>query len=174
METLKAIELRKSTRDFKPDPVPERDIDVLLKAANEAPVGMAAFDTVCLTVIQDRELMGRISKAATDGTEREGSDIYYGAPTLIVISALKSSPPMLQFANAACIVENLLLAATDLGLGNVYVFGTVEGFRKDESLLTAAEIPEGFAPASSVAIGYPTAQAEATPKAPRNIKINRV
>jgi nitroreductase len=39
METLDAIETRRSIRRFQPDPVPEEDIIMMLRAANSAPSG---------------------------------------------------------------------------------------------------------------------------------------
>ncbi|MDR1028509.1 MAG: nitroreductase family protein [Clostridiales Family XIII bacterium] len=173
METLKAIEVRKSTRGFKPDPISEESLDIILKAANEAPVGMSAFDSIRLTVLRDAALIAKISDAATTGSAREGQDIYYGASTVIIVSSKEQPVPELTFANAGCIVTTCLLAATDIGIDNVYIFGCVAGFRNDPSLLAEVGIPEGFTPISSVALGYATEGAAVVPKAKRQIGINR-
>jgi nitroreductase len=173
METLKAIEARKSTRGFKPDQIPDAALDTILKAGVQAPVGMGNFSSIHFTVIQDAAFLKKVSDAATKGTEREGKDIYYGAPTVIVISSAQQPVPELTFANAGAIVANLLLAATDIGIDNVYIFGSVGGFKNDPGLAAEAGIPEGYTPVSSVALGYATEEAAAAPKAPRDIPVNK-
>jgi nitroreductase len=174
MSVLKVIEERKSTRGFKPDAVPEDKLELILKAGGEAPVGLAKYDLIHFTVIQDAAFLAGISDAATKGSEREGSDIYYGAKTVIVISAGQQPVPGLEYANAGAITQNFLLAATELGLGSVYVFGSVGGFAAAPELLKKAGIPEGFQVVSSVALGYPTEEVAAAPKVARNIAVNRV
>jgi nitroreductase len=173
METLKAIEARKSTRGFKPEQIPDAALEAVLAAGTQAPVGMAAFDSIHFTVIQDAALLKKISDAATKNTEREGQDIYYGAPTVIVVSSKEQPIPELAFANAGTIVENFLLAATDLGINSVYVFGSMMGFRNDPGLAAEAGIPEGYKPVSSAALGYATEEMAAAPKVTRDIAIYR-
>ncbi|MDR2162641.1 MAG: nitroreductase family protein [Clostridiales Family XIII bacterium] len=173
METLKAIESRKSTRGFKPDQIPEAALEAILKAGVEAPVGRAAFGNIHFAVVQDAALLKKISDAATKGTEREGQDIYYGAPTVIVVSSKEQSVPELTFSNAGAISGNFLLAATDIGVDNVYVFSCLRGFRNDPGLSAEAGIPEGYTPISSVALGYATEADAAVPKPPRDIPVSR-
>jgi nitroreductase len=174
METLQAIEARKSTRGFTPEQIPDSALETILKAGVQAPVGMGAFAGIHFTVIQDGAFLKKVSDATTKGTEREGQDIYYGAPTVIVVSSKEQPLPELTFANAGAIVENFLLAATDLGLGSVYVFGTVIGFKNDAGLAAEAGIPEGFTPVSSVALGYATEEAAAAPKVTRDIPVGKL
>ena len=71
--------------------------------------------------------------------------------------------------NVACLVENMLLRATDLGLGNLYVRGVIDAAAKDADFLSLFRIPEGFTPMASVAVGYPLA-----PVAPRETPKNNV
>jgi nitroreductase len=154
METIKAMLRRRSTRGFKEDKVPENLVDAILKAGCAAPVGMGAYNSLHLTVATDKALLNKVSDAATKGTEREGQDIFYGANTVIIISSQKPPVAGLDFSNAACVAQNMLLAATDHGLDNIYIFGTVRAFAAQSSLLKEFSIPEGFTPAASVALGY--------------------
>jgi nitroreductase len=71
-------------------------------------------------------------------------------------------------------VQNFLLAATDLGIDSVYIFGVISVPPTETELLKELGIPEGFKPVSSVALGYATEEAAAAPKVPRNIPVNRV
>jgi nitroreductase len=173
-ETLAIIEKRKSTRGFKPDQISAAAVDTILKAGNEAPIGTGAFDTIHFTVVQNAELIKKISVAATRGTPRAGSDIFYGAPTVIIVSAAAQPVPGLDLADAGAIVQNFLLAATDLGIDSVYIFGVISVPPTETELLKELGIPEGFKPVSSVALGFATEEAAAAPKVPRNIPVNRV
>jgi nitroreductase len=175
METLKAIAKRKSTRGFADRQIPGEALETILDAGCAAPVGMRAYDSMHITVAQDAALIKRISDAASKAGPRPGADIYYGAPTVIIISA-KTPPaaPGIEQANAACIAENMLLAATDLGIDNIYILGTLFAFQQEPDLLKAAGIPDGFAPAASVALGYaaqPSTEERDITK--RGININR-
>ncbi|MCB2311914.1 MerR family DNA-binding transcriptional regulator [Clostridium tagluense] len=58
--------------------------------------------------------------------------------------------------NAACIMENMALAATDLGLGNVYIFGGALAIAKNPELCAELKIPEGYIPVSALPVGKAT------------------
>ena len=61
----------------------------------------------------------------------------------------------------------MLLAATDLGLGNLYVRGAITEAAKDKTLVQDMRIPEGFTPVASIAVGY--AKVSAAPReTPKN------
>ncbi|MDR3363434.1 MAG: nitroreductase family protein [Clostridiales Family XIII bacterium] len=174
MGVLEVIEARKSTRGFTAVPVPEDKLGAILKAGGEAPVGLGKYDAIHFTVIQNPGLIAAISDAATKGTEREGLDIYYGAGTVIVVSSAAQPAPGLEYSNAGAITQNFLLAATELGIDNVYIFGTVSGFANAPELLQKAGIPDGFKPVASVALGYAEDAAARVAKVPRSVAVNRV
>jgi hypothetical protein len=115
METLQTIKVRKSVRGFKPEQVSEEALTRTVSAANEAPVGMADFGSMHLTVVLNRIFLDAISKAATKGTPREDADIFYGAPTVILVASAPQPASGMDYANAGTVIENMLLAATDLG-----------------------------------------------------------
>ena len=66
-----------------------------------------------------------------------------------------------------CLIENMLLAATELGLGNLYVRGAVAEAAKDEALVRDMKIPAGFTPVAAAAVGYASAPVRPR-KAPKN------
>ena len=173
METLKAIEARKSVRGFTSEKITDEELNIILKAGNAAPIGMGRFDDIAFNVIEDRQLLDKISAAAVKGTEREGKDIYYGAQTVVVVSSLPQASDALTYANGGTILENFLLAATDIGVDSVFIFGTVRGFDNEPGLLKEAGIPEGHKIISSAALGHGMPEAAGVPKKERNITINR-
>lgn len=176
METRKTFAKRHSTRSFQPGQIPENALEAVLDAAGAAPVGMKKYETLRLTVVQNKELIAKISAAAAAIRGVPGQDIFYGAPTVILVSSKPTEVPGLDYSNAACLVENMLLAATDLELGNVYVFGGLAaGLRAEKALLAELGIPEGFFPLDAVALGYPTEPLTAEKNlSDRPIAINRV
>ena len=173
-ETLAIIQKRKSTKGFKPDQIPAAAVDTILKAGEAAPIGMSAFDTIHFTVVQNAELIRKISDTATRGTPRAGADIFYGAPTLIIVSSAAQPFPGLDLVDAGGIIQNFLLAATDIGINSVHIFDTPFAFAANPELLQLAGIPEGFKVVSSAIFGYATEAALAIPKPPRSIAVNRV
>jgi nitroreductase len=169
-ETLKIIEQRKSTRGFKPEQISEEQLTTILKAGNEAPIGCAEFSGIHFTVVQNAELLKKISETV----KGQGGDLFYGAPTVIVVSAGTQPFPGLELADAGCVVQNFLLAATDLGLGSVYIYSANGAFAADPSLIGELGIPEGFKPVSSVALGYANEETATAPKVARAISTNRI
>ena len=155
METLKAIAKRKSVRAFAPDQISEEALQTILAAGCAAPVGMGAYDTLHLTVIQNAALLKRISDAANAAYGRtEPTDIFFGAPTAIVISSSPTRRHGSEFANASCVAQNMLLTATDLGLGSIYLMSPTSACQAQPELVQAAGIPDGFFPAATVALGF--------------------
>lgn len=171
METLKAIEMRKSTRSFKKDQISEKELEAILKAACAAPVGKGQYDTIRLTVVQNQDLIDKVSKAAGKVSGNPDAKPFYGAPTVIFVSS-KASGVNIEHNNAGCIVENMLLAATDLSLSSVYIWGALKAFQAEPELIKELGVPEGFTPISAAAIGYATDPTEAPKK--HEIAINRI
>ena len=175
METLKAIEQRKSTRSFKPDQINEHDLETILNAAVKAPVAFGEYSNIHLTVVQNSNLLENLKDIGMDCYRDPIRDMYYGAPTVIVISTKHGSVPELDMANAGTIAQNILLAATDLGLSTCYVWGTALACRVEPDFVDDLDLAEGFEPIGSVAIGYATPEdAELPSLAQGTITINRV
>lgn len=155
METLKAIACRKSTREFDPNrQISEEHLETILKAACAAPVGHGEYHALHLTVVQDPDILTTLKDTAMDCFRDPILDIYYGAPTVVVISSRHGSVPELDMCNAGTIAQNMMLAATDLGIDCVYIWGTVLAFRAEPDLVEEVNLPEGYEPIASVAFGY--------------------
>ena len=58
-----------------------------------------------------------------------------------------------QVCTAACIGDNMLLTATALGLGSVFLTGLREAVNQDVSLLKRLNMSSGFEVAVAVALG---------------------
>ncbi len=156
MQTLEAIARRKSTRDFDPDKtVSDEIVDMIVKAGCQAPIGAGKKESLHLTVCRDREILDENNRSAAAAMKVDERDFFYGAPVVIFVSASQEQmAPGIEFANAACVIENMLIAATDAGLGNIYLWGAVQGLSMNRKMCTKMGIPEGFKPVSAAAIGY--------------------
>ena len=156
METLEAIAKRKSTRDFDPDkPVSDELVETVVKAGCQAPVGGGDRKSLHLTVCRNSEILDEINTSTAAAMKMEKRDFFYGAPVVVIVSASdEQMAPGIERANAACVIENMLIAATDAGLDNIYLWGGVQALAKNAAMCTKMGIPEGFKPVSAAALGY--------------------
>ena len=54
-----------------------------------------------------------------------------------------------------------MLAATDNGLGSVYLLAATEALAASGEIMSALNLPEGFTPTASLGLGYPAAELNA-------------
>lgn len=175
MELIKAIALRKSTRNYKNEQISDESISTIVNAGCAAPVGNGAYATVHLTIIQKPGLLERISKTAANIFGNPNINPLYGAPTLIIVSGKPNDKfPNIELANAACIIENMALTATSIGIGSVYLLGILSAFHEDKELLKELNLPNGFIPVSGIALGYPTESLTEEKALKQYIKVNKI
>lgn len=157
MEMLKAIAMRKSTRGYKAEQISDESLTVILNAGCAAPVGMGAYDSVHITVIQNSDLLDKITKVTANVFGNPNMKPFYGAPTLVIVSGKPNEKsPNVEVANAACIIENMTLAATNINIGSVYLWAFLSSFSADKELLKELDLSIGFVPVSGIALGYST------------------
>ena len=152
METRDVIKKRNSIRKFKEEAISKENIDRLLEAAECASVGHGYYDKMHLTVIQNKDVFGEFNKVIKEDTGKENS-LFYNAPTLIVMST-NIDEDLLAGQCVGTMGENMLLTATDLDLGAVYIDTFLESIKKDEEALKLLDLPEGFRPIAAIAVGY--------------------
>jgi len=173
METLKAIAKRKSTRAFLPEKqVGESELKTILSAGCAAPVGGADYASIHLTVIKDKAILAKITKAVQ--TAFKIDNVLYGAPVLVLVSSSEPKFPNIHYSNVSCIIENMLLAATDLGIDNIYLWGAATVTAKIPELLKEIGIPEGFTPISGAAFGYAAESNSSEKKMEITLSVNYV
>ena len=175
MNTLEAIAKRKSTRSYTSAPVPEEALNAVLQAGFAAPVAMARYDSLHITVIPSEEIIRRINDMTAEMfAKRMGvkKNTDFGARTLLLVStATEGLPPEMAYANVGIVVENMVLAATDLGIDTVILGGAPRVIVEDEDLMKDLGIPAGFKPVLGICLGYATAE---EPPKEHSITVNRV
>ena len=165
METVKMFALRQSCRSYTDEPISDIQLNAILKAGNASPVGMGRFENLKIIAIQKKDLLDEINRAAAAMFGKPDMRPTYDAPTLIVVCSKDGE----GVANVACVVENMHLMATDMGLGSVYLAGVPAGIGKDEELMKKLHIPEGFAPLGALSVGH-----SAEPLKERELTIKKI
>lgn len=174
MDTLKAIWTRKSTRNYKPEQIPEDVLETILKAGCAAPAAMARYDAMHITVVQKQELLDRINQITAEAIFKasgEWENTDFGAKTLLLVSSTPIHRVGTDHANVGIVVENMVLAATDLGVDSLILGAAPCAVAQDTELMKALKIPEGYTPLLGVFLGY---GAEETPVREHTIAITRV
>ena len=175
MNTLEAIAKRKSTRSYTAVPVPEEALNAILQAGFAAPVAMARYDSLHITVLQNEDIIRRINDATSEmlskrmGVKRNAD---FGARTFLFVStSTEGLHPEMAYANVGIVVENMVLAATDLGIDTVILGGAPRVIVEDEDLMKDLGIPAGFKPVLGICLGYATTE---EPPKEHSITVNRV
>lgn len=174
MEAIEAILTRRSTRSYKPDPVEQEKLDVILAAARQAPSG-GNNQTNHFLVIRNQEVLReliRLAEAAFAEMEltedlypslkrsiaasKKGGYVFsYNAPILIVVANRKDYGN--NMADCACAIENMMVAANALGLGSCWI-NQLKWLNENPQLtayLSALGLREDERVYGSVVIGYP-------------------
>lgn len=156
MDTLSAIKNRYSCRAFSNQKLSKEQISVLIQAANAAPAASNNYNNHKLTIVQTEHLISEIDTATKKAfPELNIQHPTFGAPVLMILSIKPNSNfPMIPYCNVSCAAENIMIAATDLGLASVFVMGIPMALQKQTALLSKLHIDADFVPAISLLIGY--------------------
>ncbi len=155
MNTFDNLFSRRSIRSYNGENITESELSQILKAAYTSPVGRALFDTLNITVISNRDYLDKWEDYCESITERRP---FYGAPTVILVSSLLPSTDLksvnVNFSNAAIIVQNMAIAATELGVGSCHIWGAVRFLNDNDELLKELNLPEGMIPCCAITLGH--------------------
>ena len=162
---------QRACRSFRPDPVDDEFVEAMLEAATRAPSAqnLQPWEFV---VVRDRstraalwDLAARLwegggrDASVTDTAAAVHADVdqaltggYAGAPVTIVVAVDRyRCPPASAESSVFPAVQNLLLAATALGLGSALT--TIATFAADD-LRSLVGLPDHVDPVAVVPIGH--------------------
>ncbi len=154
MDTIKAIQTRRSIRHYTDQPVPEPLIELILRAAMAAPsaCNQQAWEFV---VIDDWETIQEIPRLNSAAAPLKTAPL-----AIVVCGNLGRELPLARgfwVQDCSAAIQNLLLAAHASGLGAVWM-----GVYPLDHLVTHLEtilgLPSGVIPLAVIAIGYPAEQ----------------
>lgn len=144
---------RTSVRKYKTDALSAEQIELLMKAGMAAPSGCNAQPWEFI-VIQDRENLLKITQI------HPYSQMLKQAPLAILVCADTTKIPcavpnmLLWPQDCAAATENIMLQATEMGLGSVWM-GVYPNEEIIPLLAKEFDLPEHVKPFSIIAIGYP-------------------
>jgi len=157
MDLFEAMEKRRSVRRFDPArEVPPELVEELLRCACLAP-SAGNVQPWRFLVVRDPRLKEELARAAL------GQGFVARAPVVIVICADlnahaaaygKRGVELYSIQDTAAAAENLLLAATSLGLGACWI-----GAFQEEEAASALGLERGLRPLALIPLGYPAAPA---------------
>lgn len=164
-QVIENIKARRSIRAYTDQQVSGMDLQVILEAATYAPSGMHC-ETWHFTAIQNAEkleelnarIKGAFAKSDDSRLQERGHSqtycCYYHAPTLVIVS----NEPTQWWAgmDCACAIENIILAATSLGIGSCWInqLGTTCNDPEVRAFITSLGVPENHQVYGCVALGY--------------------
>lgn len=175
MNTFENLYSRKSIRTYNGENVTESELNEILKAAYAAPVGRALYDTLNITVISNRDYLNRWEDYCESAS---GYRPFYGAPTVILVSSAIPATDLnsvnVNFSNAAIIVQNMAIAATELGVGSCHIWGAIRDLNDNEALLKELNLPEAMVPCCAIILGHTNEKYELREIPENRIKTNYI
>ena len=169
MEIIKA---RHSIRKYTDKQIDREDLEKILEAGNYAPNAGGGQRSV-MVAIHNKELatyVGKLNMANFDRTHLAGSYVskeqpstidnptikngFYDAPTVVCVFCQDNF--LFKTADAFCMMENMVLQATELGIASCIISRGYETFASEEGrkLMNKWDVPEGYACQGFVILGY--------------------
>jgi nitroreductase len=183
MDTLEVIAARRSIRKFKDTPIPDELLDAVLLAATQAPSGKNKQPWRFIVVKGDvRTEMLRLMRAGIARTKAQGDNtgssewtvqVMEQAPVTVFIYDPYGKQPWLKHSisqkvsevvdiqSIGAAIQNMLLAAQDLGLGSLWICDVFYAY--EELYEWLGEKGEMIA---AVSLGYANEAPTARPRKP--------
>ena len=157
---IKTIKARVSTRKYLPKNVPLKKLEAILECGKMAPSGMNR--QICSILLLRKKSLLNALKAL--GEEVRGRDCYYGAPAAILVYGPKEDK--FTQVDAACILENMFIAAESLGLGSCWINQTEELLSTPKGLKLRRKlgIGEDQVVVGTCIVGYKAQPSESKPR----------
>jgi len=169
MDVFDAIYERRSIREFKTTPVDQKSLDTILEAGRLAP-SWGNTQTRRFVIIQDDTIKTQLADSTTQPDSRNNKVLKQAPVVIATCSKLnragwREGKPTTDkegywfMFDAGIALENMVLAAQELGVGTLYIGGF--NAKTAGSIL---DVPEGYSCVILLAVGYPDEQPEAKPR----------
>jgi nitroreductase len=143
METFDALNKRASVRDYMDQLVSKEMLEKLVDAGRRAP-SARAVEPWEFIVITDRATLDRLARTISTG-------VFLKQATACIVVFCQDTKYYLEDGSAA--TENILLAATDLGLAACWIAGDKKEYCGEVSKLLG--VPEALKLISLISVGWP-------------------
>ncbi|MDL2294194.1 nitroreductase [Ruminococcaceae bacterium OttesenSCG-928-D13] len=153
-QTVENIKNRRSVREYKPEQIKDEELMEVLAAGMNAPSG-GNKQTPVFIVVQNKDWMAKLCKLNAEiAGAPEGFDVFYGAPTIILVLAKNEGDPV---EDASLALGNMFNAAYAMGLGSRWINRIRQTFEHDlgKQLLKEAGYEGEYIGVGSCILGYP-------------------
>ena len=148
MSEKNCIFTRVSTRSYQDRPVEDENIELMLRAAMAAPSARDQRPWF-IYAVTNKEMIQKLSEA-TPNAKCIGS-----APLVFAACYLRDTfRPVYSQIDMSAAVENILLEATELGIGSVWI-GVAPYEDRMENVRNILGVPEDKIPFALIGCGYP-------------------
>lgn len=152
MNGLEVIKNRRSIREYSEKNISEEVLHEILDAGMRGPSCVNARDWSFI-VVREKDMLNKMADASGGP-----ADPLRGANVgILVCGDLKRSfgtAPDYWIIDVSIACQNIVLAATELGIGSVWL-GTYPQMERVESQKKLFQLPEHVIPHSIIALGYP-------------------
>jgi nitroreductase len=162
MNVADAIMKRRSIRSYLDKAVSDEDLAAIISAGQWAPNA----GEYKMSVIRNKDLIAKVNERTLEAMRNSGNEFLmgraalpgylplYGAPVVIFLSG--PAEMAITQLNCGVAVENMLLRATELGFGSVFLRSPSYSLNNPANAALAREagIPEGWQMECGLAIGY--------------------
>jgi len=153
--TIEDIKNRRSVKSYKPDQITDEELIQVLEAGMNAPSGGNKQSPIFIAV-QNKEWIHRLRALNAEiAGAPEGFDIFYGAPTIILVLAAKNIGNPVE--DGSLCLGNMFNAAYAMGLGSRWINRIRETFETDlgKELLKEVGYEGEYLGIGSCILGYP-------------------
>ena len=150
---LKALEERRSVRSYQSRQVEEEALLAILRAGTFAASGMNRQSPI-IVAVQDKDTIAKLTKMNAAIMGREGSDPFYGAPTVVIVLA---DPEVRTYVeDGSLVLGNMMNAAHAVGVDSCWIHRAREEFATEEgkALLQAWGIDTRYVGIGHLILGY--------------------
>ncbi|MBQ4390750.1 MAG: nitroreductase family protein [Paludibacteraceae bacterium] len=172
MNFFELVKYRRSIRKYEDTQIRCEDLEHIIEAGSFAP-NAGGGQRSMIVAIRDREISDKLGKLNVASLRRDhliGGNVsaeqpsiiddptiksgFYGAPTVVVVFAQHNF--LYSVPDAFCCAENMVLAATELGISSCIIARAEETFYNDygKALMAQWNVPENYAPRCFVLLGY--------------------
>ena len=148
-DVLKTLKSRRTIRRFKPNPIDDEMLQMILEAGRWAP-SFSNLQPWRFIVIKDQGLKNELDKAARESVLHLGIN---EAPVVILVCVDRRIDPLHAIEAGSAATQNMTLAAHSLGLGAGWI--GIWGTEAETSIRKIFKLPDTIRAVSLLPIGIP-------------------
>ena len=175
---IEAIEARRSVRAYKDTPVEHEKLELLAKCGVLAPSAMNRQEWE-VRIVENKAWIDGATATYLKAVEGTGKADYMLTPTFknifrnaAAVIFVGAPDGVFSGENVGCMAQNIMLAATELGLGTCFL-GSVQMIFAEPAMaehLQSLCFSDGYKLRYALAVGYPDESPEAKPRDMSKIK----